>query len=202
MKKTPESGGDVIPINRGTWCSAISGVSGPSKDECSTCSLAEELACKELEVQRRRAKEALTTQSELTGKQYDATLTIADYMAVLEARLIRLINETRESRVSSSNPLESGEAIGEIMSQFAETFHTLVDKLGVRPWDPQKLDEWAKASPAVTTGSLHAARFVLSVWDPNMDWECGKFYSHHALAGWDEHHRAAFQAWVNKPWWP
>lgn len=64
--------------------------------------------------------------------------------------------------------------------------------------------------PAATSGSRHAAAFVLSVWSGLTQWrdtqlrESGsgwKFDLHEALQAWDDAHRAAFAAWAKDPWW-
>lgn len=85
----------------------------------------------------------------------------------------------------------------------------------VVPWDAEALDRWA-CSGGATSGSLLAARFVLSVWDPETEWECMRdhnhnrsgmsrhvgFQLHRALGVWDNEQRAAFVAWAREPWWP
>jgi hypothetical protein len=71
------------------------------------------------------------------------------------------------------------------------------------PWRAVKFATWAKTSPSITSGSHHAAAFVLSVWH-------GSAWPHKALAfdvvramgSWDESHRNAFRAWALNPWWP
>jgi len=71
----------------------------------------------------------------------------------------------------------------------------------------KKLVRWLRTSPAVTTGSAHAVRFVLSVWYGTVELHRSHrgmvpFDLHAALKSWDDGHRAAFQAWLVKPWWP
>lgn len=96
----------------------------------------------------------------------------------------------------------------ERMSQLAESFHQLRHGVpGVRPFDAQKLARWLKTSGAVTSGSGHAARFVLSVWIGEVELKrdfrgVATFDMHAALKCWDDGHRAAFMAWVRAPWWP
>lgn len=51
-------------------------------------------------------------------------------------------------------------------------------------------------------GCKHAVRFVLQLWNPGFDWECGKFELTSALRAWDDAHRAALTAWLADPWWP
>lgn len=88
------------------------------------------------------------------------------------------------------------------MAKLAASFPTLKDAPGVAPFEPRALDRWASSSPAVTSGSLAAARFVLSVFNPSTAFECGRFDLHEALSVWDADHRAAFLAWATAPWWP
>lgn len=89
--------------------------------------------------------------------------------------------------------------VAQRMLAIATSFPTLQGVL--RGWDPDVLDQWA-CGPVPGSGAFHAARFTLSVWNPEADWRCGRFDMHRALWAWDEHHRAAFAAWVQKPWWP
>lgn len=63
------------------------------------------------------------------------------------------------------------------------------------------LNKWARG-PAPTGGSIEAARFILSVWDPSGRWSAGRFNVCRALQRWDYAHRDAFVAWARDPWWP
>ena len=56
-------------------------------------------------------------------------------------------------------------------------------------------------SAAATSGSRHAARFVLGVWNSSAVFACGQFDLHKAMATWDDGHRKAFLAWAKDPWW-
>ncbi len=87
------------------------------------------------------------------------------------------------------------------MEQLATSFPSLRGKSGTKPWDALELEQWA-LSPAPSHGALCAARFVLAVWAPSTRWKCGAFDLMDALSTWDGPHRAAFVAWVTKPWWP
>jgi hypothetical protein len=53
-----------------------------------------------------------------------------------------------------------------------------------------------------STSALHAARFVLALWNSHVDWECGRFDAVRALGTWDQAHRVAFLVWATQPWWP
>jgi len=77
-------------------------------------------------------------------------------------------------------------------------------------WDAVR---FAKSWLCGSGGEKDAALFVLSVWNPETDWEDtagltrggergGFFNVHQALGNWDDGHRAAFLAWARKPWWP
>lgn len=68
-------------------------------------------------------------------------------------------------------------------------------------WSPRELELWAYCSPAASSGGVHAAAFVLGVWDKAHAYACGRFDCHSAMAVWDEVHRRAFLDWVMAPWW-
>jgi hypothetical protein len=91
--------------------------------------------------------------------------------------------------------------VREHMSTLAERFPCLAGKPGVRPWDPAPLDRWAHAETGSAEG-LHAARFILNVWDSKRAWRCGRFDLPAALDHWDPVHREAFTSWMKDPWWP
>jgi len=79
------------------------------------------------------------------------------------------------------------------------SFPTLRGLLEV--WDPERLDRWA-CGPEPGSGAICACQFLLSVYNRNAEWECGKFDFQRAYAVWDKHHRQAFLAWAQDPWWP
>lgn len=87
------------------------------------------------------------------------------------------------------------------MLALCAAFPSLQGKPGVTPWNAEDLDRWTQ-TPAPTTGSLAAARFVLSVWNPSTEWKAGPFDLHGALQSWDQPHREAFLRWASDPWWP
>ncbi len=66
--------------------------------------------------------------------------------------------------LNSRMPKEAAEDFAERMTRMALSFPTLRSAAGVDPWNPGALDQWALTSTSVTTGSLRAARFVLSVY--------------------------------------
>jgi hypothetical protein len=43
---------------------------------------------------------------------------------------------------------------------------------------------------------------VLSVWNPNVKWQCRRFDLMEAFGCWDRVHREAFLGWAAAPWWP
>jgi hypothetical protein len=56
------------------------------------------------------------------------------------------------------------------MSRLAKMFPSLRGVAGVEPWHVDELLTWLCTSPAVTSGSHHAAMFVLGVWNTSTDW--------------------------------
>ncbi len=87
------------------------------------------------------------------------------------------------------------------ITDLARSFPSLCAADGLAPWDPEALDRWA-CGPVPCSGALHAARFVLAVWNVHAEWECGGFDLVRAVGAWDTAHRAAFLAWASQPWWP
>ncbi len=85
------------------------------------------------------------------------------------------------------------------MLELTASFPTLRGVLD--EWDPVRLDEWA-CGPEPGSGAFRAAQFVLSVFNSEADWQCGRFDLQRALGTWDAAHRAAFMAWLQSPWWP
>lgn len=69
-------------------------------------------------------------------------------------------------------------------------------------FDAVRLNKWARTDPAVTSGSLHAALFILQVWNPDTKWTAGRFNVARAFQVWDYHHHSAFMAWARDPWFP
>lgn len=96
---------------------------------------------------------------------------------------------------------EPGNRAEHSMTTLARSFPTLGPALGVAPWSPEELEAWA-CGPIPGSGALHAARFVLTVWNSHAAWACGRFDALLALGAWDRQHRAAFLAWAAQPWWP
>lgn len=64
-------------------------------------------------------------------------------------------------------------------------YHGRIGRVSGRRKTPKK-DEWHGEH-----------RFNLDTW-----WKCGPFDVVEAMSTWDDYHRAAFIAWVNKPWFP
>ncbi len=62
------------------------------------------------------------------------------------------------------------------------------------------LDAWASGA-LPSENALHAARFVLALWDNAERWCCGRFDAVEAMTVWDGPHRGAFLTWVARPWW-
>ena len=55
------------------------------------------------------------------------------------------------------------------MARLAHLFPSMRGVPGTDPWDAQQLIDWLK-SPAPTSGSSAAARFLLGVWNGGMIW--------------------------------
>ena len=87
------------------------------------------------------------------------------------------------------------------ISGLAKTFPTLRSAPGVAPWCPTKLDSWA-ASAQPSTAAVHAARFVLSLWDNRRSWQCGSFDLVEAMRVWDKPHVDALGCWLTLRWLP
>ena len=99
----------------------------------------------------------------------------------------------------------------ERMSRLCESFPSLRNKPGTRPWNQHEFARWA-GGPARTSGSMHAAAFVLGVWngqsvgrsEPLWYEEFGVigFDAVWAMGVWDGAHQRAFIAWCEHPFWP
>lgn len=86
------------------------------------------------------------------------------------------------------------------MSVLAASFHAIAELPGVRPWNADVFDKAARAG--LSPASKACAQFVLSVWNPDHKWRCGRFDAVASIARWDLLHRRAFAAWARFPWWP
>ena len=74
-------------------------------------------------------------------------------------------------------------------------FPTLIDAPGVAPWNPNQLDIWAAEANA-DVNAVHSARFLLILWMPTQEWQCGRFDVNDALHSWDRAHRRVFLEWA------
>jgi hypothetical protein len=106
------------------------------------------------------------------------------------------------------------------MERLCALFPTLRGVPGTSPWDAMHLLTWLVTSEAPTSGSRHAAKFVLQVWNSGDDWQewarlpkdqdglgiedavLQPFNAVAALAVWDEAHAKAFRTWVHTPFFP
>ena len=76
-----------------------------------------------------------------------------------------------------------------------DSFPSLHDHFSEHDWDPERLSDW-KNGPYASSGSAHAAAFVLHVWNHyRFAFDLGA-----AFARWDDAHRTAWQAWAAEPW--
>ncbi|WP_428303867.1 hypothetical protein [Lacipirellula sp.] len=97
------------------------------------------------------------------------------------------------------------------MSRLCESFPSLFNKPGVRPWNQKIFAQWA-SGPGATSGSRWAAAFVLGVWNGvsvgrdrwfgKRPYRVPEFDVVQAMGAWDHQHAAAFIAWCSKPFWP
>jgi len=96
------------------------------------------------------------------------------------------------------------------MVTLAAGFPSLHGVPGCNPWDAGELVAWLNGG-APTSGSRHAAMFLLNVWNCGTDWRAeglrvkaglGRFNFAEAIATWDEEHRAACAAWLAAPFHP
>lgn len=102
-------------------------------------------------------------------------------------------------RAALEVPADPESEVAGRMLDLVESFPSLRGLL--QRWEAKRFEAWA-AGPAPSSGAREAARFVLEVWNPGVEWECGRFDWHRALALWDEGHRAAFLAWLQDPFYP
>jgi hypothetical protein len=82
------------------------------------------------------------------------------------------------------------------------SFPGLSNAPGVQPWEPTKLALWANEQLMVQGwADRSSAQFILSVWDNEYRWECGRFDIVFAMKYWRKAELAAFFAWAIEPWW-
>lgn len=74
-----------------------------------------------------------------------------------------------------------------------------VKKPGIAPWNAELI---AKNVAGANHAERCAIQFMLNVWDPNGNWDCGQFNVIEAFRVWDEEYREAFLRWADDPWWP
>lgn len=71
--------------------------------------------------------------------------------------------------MNSSKPDQWSPDREQAMSELVRMFPTLQTARGVQPWKPTEFVKWA-ALHGHSSGSAHAVRFVLLVWNPSADW--------------------------------
>lgn len=111
-----------------------------------------------------------------------------------------------------------GSGSDERMRRLARAFPSLADATGVDPWNLHQLMRWALTAN-LPRGATHAVRFVLQVWDPDLDWRSeavraglctpaearradhplSSFNFADAFAVWDGGDRDAVVAWCELP---
>jgi hypothetical protein len=102
-------------------------------------------------------------------------------------------------------------SLTQAMSELANLFPTMRGVPGTDPWNVQQLLAWMNTG-APTTGSWHAAMFLLGVWNPHTKWNqeglrmrkgaSGKFDLFVAMHGWDQQHIDAAREWIANPFFP
>jgi hypothetical protein len=117
-----------------------------------------------------------------------------------------------EERASARRPLWTDDS-RVAMTRLARRFPTLRNALGLDPWDATAFLRWA-CTVDLTSGGLHAVRFVLGVWNSTANWveearrdgldgaHLGRFDVFEALNAWDDAHAEGFTTWVRCPFWP
>ena len=80
----------------------------------------------------------------------------------------------------------------------ARTFPSLARQLGDHPTigTIDRLRDVALRRANEGSGAVHAAEFILSLWDFRA-FDLGR-----AWGAWDSQRRAAWKAWASDPWWP
>ena len=71
--------------------------------------------------------------------------------------------------MNSSKPDQWSPDREQAMSELVRMFPTLQTARGVQPWKPTEFVKWA-ALHGHSSGSAHAVRFVLLVWNSSADW--------------------------------
>lgn len=111
-----------------------------------------------------RSKSGIRMARIVTGADGMTEIT-GDPVAIDEAR--RAIEEgERRERVRKQLWGEPGPGR---MVRLCALFPSLRGKPGTDPWNADDFIEWL-SGPAPTSGSRHAAMFVLGVWNPTTDW--------------------------------
>lgn len=108
-----------------------------------------------------------------------------------------------------------GEGGADAMPRLCKLFPSLRNAPGCDPWDSLKMLDYACSG--ASHGATLAARFVLSVWNSNTDWDAEahregiltdedghlrRFDLFEALGTWDYKHHEAFLMWARDPFWP
>jgi hypothetical protein len=118
--------------------------------------------------------------------------------------LEKMLAQIRDQRARRARwPKDTSQAL----IKLAKMFPSLEDAPGIDPWDVDTFIKWLNG-PAPGAGASAAGRFILGVWNNHTDWTelglapPGRFSVFEGLAVWDHAHVAAFQAWVDAPFWP
>lgn len=124
-----------------------------------------------------------------------------------EAHVRRAVAEMEKERELRARWPEDGY---EAMVALAKRFPSMRGVPGTDPFEVGALVRWLNG-PAPTSGSRHAAMFLLHVWNAETDWRefglkvkagYGRFNLGRAVASWDYEHRAACLEWLEAPFFP
>jgi len=123
-----------------------------------------------------------------------------------------IADSTRERALRARWP----ESTYDAMDALASLFPSMRELAACSPFNALELVKWLNG-PAPTSGSRHAAMFLLNVWNPDTNWcrerfddgtklrgkpDAGRFNLGRAMSAWDVEHRAACLAWMEAPFWP
>jgi hypothetical protein len=86
--------------------------------------------------------------------------------------------------------IRSRQALQDI-EKITGSFPSLHGAHGLNPWKSEALDAWASGLKE-DDPALHAARFLLELWNDSVQWRCGAFDLVRAMCCWDFLQRAAY----------
>jgi DNA primase len=114
--------------------------------------------------------------------------------AQLEALIA--VPEHDENNQSDPTPQSKEENICKLIASFP-----CLANVGItsKTWDPKEFD---KATSKLSSGERVVAQFILSVWNRQTKWKCGRFDAVEAAAKLDHANMQPISRWLQQPWWP